>query len=152
MQQVIVGLGYSHLSEHVAALTHTNFASQLEAYGLWHWAIFVVLHLRDTGRRRKAVLDLLSRHVEIDESLDYTKREEFLKEELGIPSMWINEAKAVKGCAMRRYGEAAWYLIQAELWNKAHEVIIEHLAADAIINGKKIVLEDSSIDWDRRFS
>ncbi|XP_043271546.1 nuclear pore complex protein Nup98-Nup96 isoform X2 [Venturia canescens] len=134
MLQMIVGLGYKHLSEHVAALTHTNFASQLEAYDLWHWAIFVVLHLRDSGIRRKAVLDLLSRHVEIDDDPEYVKREEFLKEELGISSMWINEAKAVKGCAMQRYGEAAWYLIQAELWNKAHEVIIEHLAADAVIN------------------
>jgi len=34
-----------------------------------------------------------------------------------------------------RYGEAAWYYIQAEQWTQAHEIIIEHLAADAIING-----------------
>lgn len=38
---------------------------------------------------------------------------------------------------MFRYGEVAWYLIQAEQWNEAHEVIITHLAADAIINGTK---------------
>lgn len=34
-----------------------------------------------------------------------------------------------------RFGEAAWYYIQAEQWAQAHEIIIEHLAADAIING-----------------
>lgn len=34
-----------------------------------------------------------------------------------------------------RFGEAAWYYIQAEQWTQAHEIIIEHLAADAIING-----------------
>ncbi|XP_046478891.1 nuclear pore complex protein Nup98-Nup96 isoform X1 [Neodiprion pinetum] len=134
IQQVLVALGYSHLSSHVAAITHMNFAAQLETYGLWHWAIFVVLHLEDTGRRRSAVVDLLSRHVELDERSDYMKREEFLREELGIPSMWINKAKAIKAGAMKRYGEAAWYLIHGEQWNAAHELIIEHLAADAIIN------------------
>lgn len=36
---------------------------------------------------------------------------------------------------IRRYGKAAFYFIQAEQWNKAHEIIIEHLAADIIING-----------------
>ncbi|XP_071653293.1 nuclear pore complex protein Nup98-Nup96-like [Temnothorax longispinosus] len=36
--------------------------------------------------------------------------------------------------AKHRYGEAAWYYIQAEQWTQAHEIIIEHLAADAIIN------------------
>ncbi|XP_033229340.1 nuclear pore complex protein Nup98-Nup96-like [Belonocnema kinseyi] len=133
-QQMLVALGYSHLSDYVAALTHANFAAQLETYDLWHWAIFVVLHLQDSGRRRSAVLDLLARHVELDESENYVKRENFLREELGIPSIWINQAKAVKACAYKRYGEAAWYLTKAEQWNKAHEVIIENLAADAIIN------------------
>ncbi|XP_014482996.1 PREDICTED: nuclear pore complex protein Nup98-Nup96 isoform X2 [Dinoponera quadriceps] len=139
IQQLLVGLGYKHLADHVFALTHTNFATQLEAHGLWHWAIFVMLHLRDSARRRAAVQDLLLRHIEIDvkvddENLEYAQREQFLKEELGISSVWIHQAKAIKSRINRRYGEAAWYYIQAEQWNQAHEIIIEHLAADAIIN------------------
>lgn len=100
---MLVSLGYSYLSDYVAALTHTNFAAQLETYGLWHWAIFVVMHLKDTGRRRTAIMDLLARYIEIDETPDYVKREEFLKEELAIPSMWIDQAKAVKARAFKRY-------------------------------------------------
>ncbi|KYM75978.1 Nuclear pore complex protein Nup98-Nup96 [Atta colombica] len=134
MQQTLVTLGYTHLSAHVAALTHTNFATQLEAHGLWHWAIFVVLHLRDSSRRRIAVQDLLLRHIEIDDTPEYVKREQFLKEELGISLVWIYQAKAIKSSINKRYGEAAWYYIQAEQWTQAHEIIIEHLAADAIIN------------------
>ncbi|XP_012057062.1 PREDICTED: nuclear pore complex protein Nup98-Nup96 [Atta cephalotes] len=134
MQQTLVTLGYTHLSAHVAALTHTNFATQLEAHGLWHWAIFVVLHLRDSSRRRIAVQDLLLRHIEIDDTPEYVKREQFLKEELGISLVWIHQAKAIKSSINKRYGEAAWYYIQAEQWTQAHEIIIEHLAADAIIN------------------
>ncbi|XP_015116191.1 nuclear pore complex protein Nup98-Nup96 [Diachasma alloeum] len=142
LQQVIVGLGYSHLSEHVATMTHTNLAAQLEAHDLWHWAIFVDLHLNDVGIRRKAVLDLLSRHVQIDEDPEYVGRETFLVEQLEIPSMWINEAKAVKALAVKRYGEAAWYLLQAQQWNQAHGVIIQHLAADAVINENYEYLRD----------
>ncbi|XP_011308001.1 nuclear pore complex protein Nup98-Nup96 [Fopius arisanus] len=134
LQQVILGLGYSHLSEHVATMTHTNLAAQLEAHDLWHWAIFVDLHLDNAGIRKKAVLDLLSRHVQIDEDPEYIERENFLKEQLEIPSIWINEAKAVKALAVKRFGEAAWYLLQAQQWNQAHRIIIQHLAADAVIN------------------
>ncbi|CAK9815503.1 Nuclear pore complex protein Nup98-Nup96 [Anthophora plagiata] len=142
MQQVLLALGYSHLSEHVATLTHVNFATQLEAYGLWHWAIFVMLHLRDAGKRKTAVMHLLQRHVEIDDITDYVEREKFLREELGIPSVWIHQAKAVKSCVSKRYGKAAFYFIQAEQWNTAHEIIIEHLAANAIINENYEYLRD----------
>lgn len=103
MQQTLVALGYTHLSDHVAALTHTNFATQLEAHGLWHWAIFVVLHLRDSSRRRIAVQDLLLRHIEIDDTPEYVKREQFLKEELGISLVWIHQAKAIKSSINKRY-------------------------------------------------
>ncbi|XP_076648860.1 nuclear pore complex protein Nup98-96 isoform X2 [Halictus rubicundus] len=142
MQQILLALGYSHLSEHVAALTHINFATQLEAYGLWHWAIFVMLHLKDAGKRKAAVKNLLQRHIEIDNIPDYIEREKFLREELGIPSVWIHEAKAVKSYVAKRYGEAASYFIEAEQWNTAHEIIIEHLAADAIINENYEYLRD----------
>nr|XP_033206829.1 nuclear pore complex protein Nup98-Nup96 isoform X2 [Bombus vancouverensis nearcticus] len=137
MQQVLLALGYSHLSEHVAILTHVNFATQLEAYDLWHWAIFVMLHLKDAAKRKTAVMNLLQRHVEIDDASDcpdFIERETFLREELGIPSIWIHHAKAVKSYVAKRYGKAAFYFIQAEQWNKAHEIIIEYLAADVIIN------------------
>ncbi|KAG6800055.1 nuclear pore complex protein Nup98-Nup96 isoform X2 [Apis mellifera caucasica] len=64
-------------------LPDINVAS--EAHGLWHWAIFVMLHLKDAGKRKTAVMNLLQRHVEIDEiadSVDPIEREKFLREEL----------------------------------------------------------------------
>lgn len=103
IQQLVTGLGYTHLADHVFALTHTNFATQLEAHGLWHWAIFVMLHLRDPARRRAAVQDLLLRHIEIDDTSEYAQREQFLKEELGISSVWIHQAKAIKSRINKRY-------------------------------------------------
>lgn len=43
-------IGYSHLSEHSAAIIHSSFADQLETYGLWEWAVFVLLHLTNDVR------------------------------------------------------------------------------------------------------
>ena len=30
-----------------------EFASQLETHGLWHWAVFVLLHIQDPGMNKK---------------------------------------------------------------------------------------------------
>lgn len=40
-------LGYSHLSEESEYVIHTSFAAQLEIAGMWHWSIFVLLHMQD---------------------------------------------------------------------------------------------------------
>ncbi|XP_058793948.1 nuclear pore complex protein Nup98-Nup96 [Phymastichus coffea] len=134
LQQELSSLGYTYLSNHVKALIHSNFAAQLETYDLWHWAIFVVLHFNDAEQRRKAVNDLLLRHVQLDKTKDYVERETFLKDKLKIPATWICEAKGIKASADKRYNEAAWYFIHSKNWNIAHDIIFEHLAADAIIN------------------
>lgn len=56
LHQVLNALGYSHISEYSSALVHTSFASQLESHGLWHWAIFVLLHLKN--KQRSVILNL----------------------------------------------------------------------------------------------
>lgn len=38
-----------------------------------------------------------------------------------------------------RYKPAAEYLIKAKQWNDSHSVIMEHIAAQAIIDGKFII-------------
>lgn len=102
MQQMLIGLGYSHLSSFAKSLTITNFAAQLETYGMWHWAIFAIMHLEDANKRRHAVINVLSHNVQLSEEPDYVNQETFLLDKLGIPVMWINRAKAVKACSMNR--------------------------------------------------
>lgn len=132
--QVLFSLGYSHLSEYSSAHLHTSFALQLESQGLWHWAIFVLLHLRDAARRKATVLDMLGRHVELSDNDDYLDKEDFLIEKLKIPPKWIYEAKATLASVQLQYSKAAWYLIRAGHVNEGHEIIMKHIAADAIIN------------------
>ncbi|CAB0032392.1 unnamed protein product [Trichogramma brassicae] len=140
LQQVLMAIGYTHLSEHVVVQTHSNFAAQLEAYDLWHWSIFVNMHVKDPHKRFKIIFDLLLRHVQLNADADYTKREEFLLENLKIPAEWINKAKAIKASSMKRWGEAAYYYIKAQDWNEAHVIIMQHLATIAIINEDHVYL------------
>nr|CAD7426062.1 unnamed protein product [Timema monikensis] len=140
--QVLTALGYTHLSDYSAALLHTSFASQLEGLGLWHWAVFVLLHLKNQPSRQAAVQDMIDRHVELSEDQEYREKEEFLVEKLNIPSAWIHRAKATLALVHNRYKDAAWYMINAGLWKESHQIIMKHIAADAIANENYKYLED----------
>ncbi|KAK3910390.1 Nuclear pore complex protein Nup98-Nup96 [Frankliniella fusca] len=141
LMQVLHSIDYAHLSPLSEAIIHSGFASQLENNGLWHWAIFVLLHLKDDFARKSSVLDMLGRHVELLEMRKLSEAEEFLHKKLQIPLEWIYQAKAVRAACMHRYQDQVWYLLKASDWNEAHQVIMEHLAADAIINEHYVYLE-----------
>lgn len=73
-----------------------DFAGALEATGLWEWAIFVVLHLRDTDSRETSIRNVLGRHLdelEEAEGPEVSKKLEFLEKTLLIPKTWIFEAR-----------------------------------------------------------
>ena len=50
LYQILRSVGYNHLSEYYASYLNTNYAAQLEAMGLWHWAVFVLMHIEDPVR------------------------------------------------------------------------------------------------------
>ena len=56
LQQVLESLGYTHLSESYHCLIQSSFASQLETYGLWEWAVFILMHIKDHRRYFKTSL------------------------------------------------------------------------------------------------
>ena len=102
--QTLRSLGYRHLSDEKRDRHHAEFATQLEALGLWHWAVFVLLHLRDADQRRSSVKDVLCRHVKLNDS-ENADREAFLQEQLEIPLAWIAEAKALLAASVGDYSD-----------------------------------------------
>ncbi len=46
---VLQALNYNHLSTSCQGLLHVSYAAQLESAGLWDMAIFVLLHIPDSG-------------------------------------------------------------------------------------------------------
>uniref|UniRef100_A0A7G3ALA0 Nuclear pore complex protein Nup98-Nup96 n=1 Tax=Lutzomyia longipalpis TaxID=7200 RepID=A0A7G3ALA0_LUTLO len=134
--QTLATLGYHHCSEKSECQLHTSFASQLENYGMWHWAVFVLLHIRNRERREICVQQMLYRYITLPDEGDeeYMAKERFVIEQLHIPVTWIFWAKAVRAGSMNQYHEQAEFLIKAKQWNSAHEVIMNHIAPDAVIN------------------
>lgn len=47
LYNTLQSLGYTQMSETYANQLHSNFASQLVSHGLWQWAVFVILHIKD---------------------------------------------------------------------------------------------------------
>ena len=72
----------------------------------------MLLHLEAGVRRKAAVCALLGRHVALDGEGDYTDREEFVVERLGVPRQWVAAAKAVLARAKGRHRDRALHLIQ----------------------------------------
>ena len=138
--QQLQALGYTHLSETAAAQLTTAFATQLENNGLWHWAVFVMLHLNSTPSTVKDFVEaIIGRHIElqVDE-----ESERFLGEQLGIPAQWIEKARSVKArysCSPRLEAHS---LLAAGLYSQAHDVICDDIAPEAILSEKYQELED----------
>uniref|UniRef100_A0A0X3NVG3 Nuclear pore complex protein Nup98-Nup96 n=1 Tax=Schistocephalus solidus TaxID=70667 RepID=A0A0X3NVG3_SCHSO len=112
--RVLHALGYRQLNPLATSRLHSEFACQLESSGLWHWAIFVLLHEQDPRVRASSVKQVIGRHVSLQPRavlsqgkddffhLDdpgavdaaFTKTETFLIEQLHVPKRWLHEAKA----------------------------------------------------------
>lgn len=88
--------------------------------------------------RINRVTDTIGRNVRLldDRSIGLTAEEQFVSEKLEVPVEWIYYAKAILASAQSRYKEAAWYYVRAERWNEAHEIIMNNLVTNAIINGE----------------
>jgi len=128
-------LGYRHCSPLADAQLNVDFASQLENEGLWHWAIFVQLHLKERNQREQAVQNTLQRHVIVSSEVALNDEEQFVIQQLGVPESWVDYAKALRAGAMGQRHLQAKYLLKAKHWVLAHEIIFQYIAPDAVING-----------------
>ncbi|XP_071847086.1 nuclear pore complex protein Nup98-Nup96-like isoform X3 [Apostichopus japonicus] len=134
VMQSLEALGYSHLSEKHSSHLHTSYAAQLEAMGLWHWAIFVLLHITDVNRREASVKSMLERHASLVKSSENESIESFLTENLHVQPAWIHQAKALRALYENKPHDRACQLQQAGQWNDCHRVVMRDIAADCIIN------------------
>ena len=50
VHEALTALGYHHLGVNEEIMLHCNYAAELEAVGLWTWAVFVLLHIKDAQR------------------------------------------------------------------------------------------------------
>uniref|UniRef100_A0AAQ5XIS9 Nuclear pore complex protein Nup98-Nup96 n=1 Tax=Amphiprion ocellaris TaxID=80972 RepID=A0AAQ5XIS9_AMPOC len=131
---VLQALHYGHLSSSRQGLLHASYAAQLESAGLWHMAVFILLHIPDHSQRERAVREMLTLHCPLQETDESVRRERFLTERLLVPERWIHEAKATRARRDADRHQQALHLYRAGYWNQCHRLLIQHLASDCIIN------------------
>ncbi|KAK1875220.1 Nuclear pore complex protein Nup98-Nup96 [Dissostichus eleginoides] len=131
---VLQALHYTHLSSSRQGLLHSSYAAQLESKGLWHMAIFILMHIHDHTQRERAVKEMLALYCPLQETEDSQQRERFLTERLLLPETWIHQAKATRARRHAAHQQEALHLYRAGAWSQCHRLLIQHLASDCIIN------------------
>ncbi|KAL3043126.1 hypothetical protein OYC64_020945 [Pagothenia borchgrevinki] len=131
---VLQALHYTHLSSSRQGLLHSSYAAQLESKGLWHMAIFILMHIHDHTQRERAVKEMLALYCPLQETEASQQRERFLTERLLLPETWIHQAKATRARRDAAHQQEALHLYRAGAWSQCHRLLIQHLASDCIIN------------------
>lgn len=95
-----------------------------------------MLHIANQNHREKAIHELLYRHIKIDDELDseYSAKEKFIVEEFAISEKWIYWAKSIRARTLNNHQVELKYLLKAQQWSQAHEVLMTHIAPDLLIN------------------
>lgn len=134
LTMALIALQYNHIAKFSIETLHNSYAEQLQSVGLWHWAIYVLMHIEDDQRREKFVRLYLSRNVST--SIELNESERFLVEKLKVPSEWVYEYKALRARYEHLDENQLELLLKAHKWNDAHHVLVEQIAPDLFIAKK----------------
>jgi len=129
--RILQSVGYKH-NIHTRNLVemHVAYAAQLESSGLWHQAVFVLMHIADNREREKHVKNVVGRQLAAGSSTQ--EQEDFVTSQLGVPTKWLNEARALS--ATGDHLKLARELLLAGHWRFAHDTIMQHLASKSLLN------------------
>jgi nuclear pore complex protein Nup98-Nup96 len=128
----LISLKYQHVSPSTLDNLHDSYATQLQKLNLWHWSIFILLHVADERRREKTIKFYLSQNC--TSSIVFDDKEKFLSEVMSIPNQWLYDAKALRAKYERLHENEAYLLIKASRWNQAHSIILDLIAPTHLIN------------------
>ena len=120
------------------------FAIQLDAAGKWLLAMFAILHISDTTQREETIKALLNHHAK-DITVESAEDEVWmtLTQQFKIPEAWIWQAKALYARTVDedRVQECK-YLIKANQWTQAHEVLKRVVGPECVIAEEWSQLQD----------
>lgn len=125
-------LAYSAVFDSITS----SYAAQLEELGEWTNAAFVLLHLQTPEERARALKGLVHRHPEPSAT-----EEAFLADYCKIPKTWLHEAKAAELAAKDDLFGEFKECLNAELFERAHRLLLNKLAIEAIVRGDHVLLK-----------
>ena len=113
----------------ISDCVHSLLASQLKDV---RWACFVASHIRNDLVRELLIKDILATNgIQLRED---SHLKEWLSTELNVPQIYISEAMATQSKSAFDYNNLALYLIECQQWSEAHEVLMEWVWPQMIIN------------------
>ena len=133
----LLSLEYRHLSLNCIDNLHDNYATQLQTLDLWHWSIFIILHINDEKKREYYVKYYLNKNV--TSLIELNDEEKFVHKDLSIPIHWIYEAKALKAKYDKLLDNEVDLLIKSGKWNQAHSLIVDSYGPDCLIKGNCLI-------------
>lgn len=143
--QVLSSIGVLDVPPALEAALHVGFAAQLTMQGgMVGPAIYALCHLRDPATRAAAVRELLGRHC--PEWAGDRGAETYFVETLGIPQVWLDDAKATHAGYYGDGGSGASRLAHscaARRWNKAHEVLMREVVPQLYLSGQNAALQQN---------
>lgn len=137
--QTLNALQVGLISENAKNHIHANFAFQLENMGLYKWAIFVLLFIRDFNVKKYLVIGVLERNIPSE--YDDVDLEYELVRSFKLPTDWVHFVKANKCSSMEKYWPLCKHLSLTRKWNECHEVIMNKILPDLIINEYYDIIE-----------
>lgn len=125
------------ISEESSNYIHISFSSQLEDLGMWKWAIFVLLFVKDTNIKQDAIMGILYRNMCVDRSDEANLEiEDTLIKEFNISSAWLHTVLANKSEMVNAPLETFKHLTLLGDWVKAHDVAMMHVIPKLITSGQ----------------
>ncbi|KAK2591656.1 hypothetical protein QQS21_010641 [Conoideocrella luteorostrata] len=113
--------------------TTVSYAAQLTAAGEWLEAVFVLLHLRNSTSRMKAIQEHLCRHAG-NIGPDTGSTFAVLTDKFQIPASWLWEALALYMRSVKQDASAEVHcLLRAGEFVEAHRVLVQQVAPHAVI-------------------
>lgn len=173
--RVLMSLGLGSLNPIATARLHEEFASHLEAGGLWEWAVFALMHEVNPHVRAVSVKRLIARNVKLqplektpegqwrldEESVSrFNEAESFILRRFGVPAKWFHEAKACLARSLLASHssaidadthrllanlEAAHWLA-SQHYDAAHDVYMKRLLPDIMLHSSAVSISSILAD------
>lgn len=114
------------------------FAAQLFAQSP-KWATFIALHIRDDSLREHTVEEIVSRGVS---HLQQRNEIDWLEKSLLVPRRVTAQAMALLAKSRSNHEGCARALIECDRWQEAHDILLEHVFPEMVINEEHTRLSD----------
>ena len=163
LAQSLAAINYQQTTRLCSDSLHDTYATQLQSLGastsststsssssisandmndMWHWSVFVLMHVRDEKRREACVRAYLAKYA--SSASELSESELFLVDKLQVPRVWLYEYKAMKAKYKREHVHQLELLLKAHKWNEAHLLLVDVLAPDLFLK-RESSLPSSSV-------